>query len=194
LNPIQHERTGLSRRVGDFDRRFDQLTGLGEAVPVAMVDLDDGITGVDARADRGEDNEADGGVDFRIQAIAAGADEALMLDPHGFVATCNSTHFFIVRKGEVWTSSGDYCLGGITRANVILLCRANGIPVFEKNFSLTDVYGAEEAFVTGTFAGVVPVREIDGRHLTDGRGPMTERLQQLYRTRIEEDVASAQRP
>ena len=129
-----------------------------------------------------------------IQAIEAGADEALMLDPHGFVATCNSTHFFIVRKSEVWTSSGDYCLGGITRANVIELCRANGIPVFEKNFSLTDVYGAEEAFVTGTFAGVVPVREVDGRHLTDGRGPMTERLQQLYRARIEEDVAKAQRP
>ena len=129
-----------------------------------------------------------------IQATQAGADEALMLDPHGFVATCNSTHFFIVRKGEVWTSSGDYCLGGITRANVILLCRENGIPVFEKNFSLTDVYGAEEAFVTGTFAGVVPVYEIDGRHMTDGRGPMVERLQGLYRARIEEDVAAAKRP
>ena len=129
-----------------------------------------------------------------IQATQAGADEALMLDPHGFVATCNSTHFFIVRKGEVWTSSGDYCLGGITRSNVIELCRANGIPVFEKNFSLTDVYGADEAFVTGTFAGVVPVREVDGRHLTDDRGPMVERLQQLYRALIEEDVAKAQRP
>jgi branched-chain amino acid aminotransferase len=129
-----------------------------------------------------------------IQAAQAGADEALMLDPHGFVATCNSTHFFIVRKGEVWTSSGDYCLGGITRANVIELCREHHIPVFEKNFSLTDVYGAEEAFVTGTFAGVVPVREIDGRHMTDGRGPMVERLQGLYRARIEEDVAAAKRP
>jgi branched-chain amino acid aminotransferase len=129
-----------------------------------------------------------------IQAAQAGADEALMLDPHGFVATCNSTHFFIVRKGEVWTSSGDYCLGGITRANVIELCRENQIPVFERNFSLTDVYGAEEAFVTGTFAGVVPVREVDGRHLTDGRGPMVERLQGLYRARIEEDVAAAKRP
>ncbi len=129
-----------------------------------------------------------------IQAIEAGADEALMLDPHGFVATCNSTHFFIVRKGEVWTSSGDYCLGGITRANVVELCRANDIPVFEKNFSLTDVYGADEAFVTGTFAGVVPVREVDGRNLTDGRGPMTERLQKLYRARINEDVASTKRP
>ena len=129
-----------------------------------------------------------------IQAAQAGADEALMLDPHGFVATCNSTHFFIVRKGEVWTSSGDYCLGGITRANVLELCRENGIVAREKNFSLTDVYGAEEAFVTGTFAGVVPVREVDGRHMTDGRGPMVERLQRLYRARIEEDVAAAKRP
>ncbi len=129
-----------------------------------------------------------------IQAIEAGADEALMLDPHGFVATCNSTHFFIVRKGEVWTSTGDYCLGGITRGNVIEICREAGIPVQEKNFSLTDVYGAEEAFVTGTFAGVVPVREIDGRHISDGRGPMVERLQGLYKARIEADVAQAERP
>ena len=124
-----------------------------------------------------------------IQATQAGADEALMLDPHGFVATCNSTHFFIVRKGEVWTSSGDYCLGGITRANVIKLCRENGIPVFEKNFSLTDVYGADEAFVTGTFAGVVPATEVDGRLLTEGRGPMVERLQGLYKKLVENDVA-----
>jgi branched-chain amino acid aminotransferase len=129
-----------------------------------------------------------------IQAAEAGADEALMLDPHGFVATCNSTHFFIVRKGEVWTSTGKYCLGGITRGVVIELCRDNGIPVFEKDFSLTDVYGADEAFVTGTFAGVVPVHTIDGRKLTDGRGPMVERLQQLYRGRIGEEVAEADRP
>jgi branched-chain amino acid aminotransferase len=129
-----------------------------------------------------------------IQAAQAGADEGLMLDPHGFVATCNSTHFFIVRKGEVWTSTGDYCLGGITRANVIEICREQGIPVFEKNFSLTDVYGAEEAFVTGTFAGVVPVREIDGRHMTHGRGPTVERLQSLYKARIEADVAGQVRP
>jgi branched-chain amino acid aminotransferase len=129
-----------------------------------------------------------------IQAIEAGADEALMLDPHGFVATCNSTHFFIVRKGELWTSTGDYCLGGITRANVIAICREAGIPVFEKNFSLTDVYGAEEAFVTGTFAGVVPVHTIDGRAISDGRGSMTERLQDLYKARIEADVARAERP
>ena len=92
-----------------------------------------------------------------------------MLDPHGFVATCNSTHFFIVREGEVWTSTGDYCLGGITRRNIIDLCKGHGIPVYEKNFSLTDVYGAEEAFVTGTFAGVAPVVEVDGRTMGDGQ-------------------------
>src|SRR5690554_689053 len=126
-----------------------------------------------------------------IQATQAGADEALMLDPHGFVATCNSTHFFIVRKGEVWTSNGDYCLGGITRSNVIKLCRENDIPVFEKNFSLTDVYGADEAFVTGTFAGVVPATEVDGRILSKGRGPMVERLQTLYKALIERDTATA---
>jgi branched-chain amino acid aminotransferase len=125
-----------------------------------------------------------------IQAIAAGADEALMLDPHGFVATCNSTHFFIVRKGEVWTSSGDYCLGGITRGNVLRACREAGIPAFEKNFSLTEVYSADEAFVTGTFAGVVPVRVVDGRTIGDGQpGPMVARLQGLYRDLVRRDVA-----
>ena len=123
-----------------------------------------------------------------IQAAKAGADEALMLDPHGFVATCNSTHFFIARKGEVWTSSGDYCLGGITRGNVIALCEQNQIPVRQKNFSLTDVYGADEAFVTGTFAGLAPVREIDGRIIGDGeRGPMVEKLQQLYLAMLEQE-------
>ena len=101
-----------------------------------------------------------------IQATAAGADEALMLDPHGFVATCNSTHFFVVRGGEVWTSSGAYCLGGITRT-VLRVAREAGIPALEKQFSLTDVYGADEAFVTGTFAGLVPVREVDGRTIGD---------------------------
>jgi branched-chain amino acid aminotransferase len=129
-----------------------------------------------------------------IQAAQAGADEALMLDPHGFVATCNSTHFFIVRKGEVWTSSGDYCLGGITRGNVIAICNDQGIPVHERNFSLTDVYGADEAFVTGTFAGVVAAHTIDGRTLTNGRGPMVERLQGLYKALIERDVAARTRP
>lgn len=126
-----------------------------------------------------------------IQATAAGADEALMLDPHGFVATCNSTHFFIVRGGEVWTSSGDYCLGGITRSNVIQVCREAGIPVFEKNFSLTQVYSAEEAFCTGTFAGVVPVREVDGRPMEGGvPGPMVLRLQALYKALVARDVAA----
>ena len=122
-----------------------------------------------------------------IQAIKAGYDEALMLDPLGFVATCNSTHFFIVRDGEIWTSTGKYCLDGITRQVVIELCRENGIPVFEKDFSLTDVYGAEEAFVTGTFAGVVPAREVDGRVLTEGRGETTARLQELYRKKLAEE-------
>jgi branched-chain amino acid aminotransferase len=119
-----------------------------------------------------------------IQAAKAGADEALMLDPHGFVATCNSTHFFIVRKGEVWTSTGQFCLGGITRGVVIELCREAGVPVFEKAFSLTDVYGADEAFITGTFAGLTPVKEVDGRKITDERGPMVERLQKLYAEKI----------
>jgi branched-chain amino acid aminotransferase len=126
-----------------------------------------------------------------IQANQAGVDEALMLDPHGFVATCNSTHFFIVRKGEVWTSSGDYCLGGITRANVLRICREAGIPCFEKNFSLAQAYSADEAFTTGTFAGLAPVRSIDGRAIGDGTlpGPVTARLQALYRELAKRDVA-----
>jgi branched-chain amino acid aminotransferase len=128
-----------------------------------------------------------------IQATAAGADEALMLDPHGFVATCNSTHFFIVRRGEVWTSTGDYCLAGITRANVLRICREAGIVARERNFSLTDVYGADEAFVTGTFAGVVPVTAIDGRAMSVARGPMVERLQRLYLELVDRDVASLAR-
>ena len=125
-----------------------------------------------------------------IQAAKAGADEALMLDPHGFVATCNSTHFFIVRKGEVWTSTGDFCLGGITRGNVIRLCRELDIPVYQKNFSLTDVYGADEAFVTGTFAGLCPVREVDGRTIGSGeRGAMVQLLQTAYLEMIERESA-----
>ena len=111
-----------------------------------------------------------------------------MLDPHGFVATCNSTHFFIVRHGEVWTSSGDYCLDGITRRSIIDLCKAEDIPVYEKNFSLTDVYGADEAFVTGTFAGVAPVVEIDGRTIGTGKpGDMVARLRRLYLAKIERE-------
>ena len=116
-----------------------------------------------------------------IQAEKAGADEALMLDPHGFVNTTNSCNFFIVRRGEVWTSTGDYCMPGITRAKVIALCRAEGIPVFERNFSLVETYGAEEAFLTGTFGGQTPVAEIDGRRYGDGSaGPVTRRIQALY--------------
>jgi branched-chain amino acid aminotransferase len=124
-----------------------------------------------------------------IQAAKAGADEALMLDAQGFVATCNSTHFFIVRDGEIWTSSGDYCLGGITRAVILEVARADGLVTREKNFSLHDVYGAEEAFLTGTFAGVTPVSEVDGRTISKGRGPMVERLQALYKARVAADVA-----
>ena len=125
-----------------------------------------------------------------IQATQAGADEALMLDPHGFVATCNSTHFFIVRRGEVWTSTGKYCLAGITRANILRICRESGIAAYEKDFSLTEVYGAQEAFVTGTFAGVAPVIEVDGRRISTGRGSLVERLQRLYLELIERDIAT----
>ena len=131
-----------------------------------------------------------------IQAYTAGADEALMLDPHGFVATCNSTHFFIVtRAGEVWTSDGRFCLGGITRRNVLDVCGENDIVAKETTFSLTDVYNAAEAFVTGTFAGVVPVRTVDGRTIgTGARGPVVERLQELYQEYVATDVAGRGRP
>ena len=125
-----------------------------------------------------------------IHAQKAGADEALMLDPHGFVSTTNSCNFFIVRKGEVWTSTGDYCMNGITRKKVIGLCRANAIPVFERNFSLVDTYGADEAFITGTFGGQTTVGEIDGRTIGDGTpGPVTQSLQKLYKALVAEDVA-----
>lgn len=117
-----------------------------------------------------------------IQAQKAGADEALMLDPHGFIATCNSTNFFIVRKGEVWTSSTKYCMNGITRQKVIDVCKADGIVVHETDFSLFEVYGADEAFVTGTFAGQTPVNSIDGRIVGDGNpGPIFKRISALYK-------------
>ena len=117
-----------------------------------------------------------------IAAEKAGADEALMLDVHGFVNTTNACNFFIVRKGEVWTSTGDYCMNGITRGKVIRLCRDNGIPVFERNFSLVDTYSADEAFLTGTFGAQTPVSMIDGRVIGTGEmGPMTERLRGLYK-------------
>ena len=96
-----------------------------------------------------------------IDAHRKGGDEGLMLDPHGYVSTCNSTHFFIVKSGAVWTSTGKYCLGGITRQNVIDICNSNSIPIYEKNFTLSEVYEADEAFVTGTFAGIIPIYEID---------------------------------
>jgi len=117
-----------------------------------------------------------------IAAEKAGADEALMLDVHGFVNTTNACNFFIVRKGEVWTSTGDYCMNGITRRKVIDICRANAIPVFERNFSLVECYGADEAFLTGTFGAQTPVAEIDGRRIGDGAmGPVTARIQGLYK-------------
>ncbi|SHJ03632.1 D-amino acid aminotransferase [Wenxinia saemankumensis] len=120
-----------------------------------------------------------------IAAEKAGADEALMLDVHGFVNTTNACNFFIVRKGEVWTSTGDYCMNGITRAKVIEVCRANGIPVFERNFSLVDTYGADEAFLTGTFGAQTPVGEIDGRVIGTGQlGPVTERIRGLYKALV----------
>jgi branched-chain amino acid aminotransferase len=125
-----------------------------------------------------------------IAAEKAGADEALMLDVHGYVNTTNACNFFIVRKGEVWTSTGDYCMNGITRANVIRLCRESGIPVFERNFSLVDTYGADEAFLTGTFGAQTPVGEIDGRTIGDGHlGPITERIHALYKDLIKSEIA-----
>lgn len=121
-----------------------------------------------------------------IQAAKAGADEGLMLDPQGFVATCNSTHFFIVRNQALWTSTGHYCLDGITRANILRLAQNAGIPTRECNFSLTQVYGADEAFCTGTYSGIIPVREVDGRTLdTPLPGPITQRLQHLYQQEIQ---------
>lgn len=117
-----------------------------------------------------------------ITAEKAGADEALMLDIHGFVNTTNACNFFIVRKGQVWTSTGDYCMNGITRQKVIDLCRANAIPVFERNFTLVDTYSADEAFLTGTFGAQTPVSTIDGRTIGTGEmGPITQRLRTLYK-------------
>ena len=117
-----------------------------------------------------------------IAAEKAGADEALMLDIHGFVNTTNACNFFIVKKGAVWTSTGDYCMNGITRQKVIDLCRANDIPIYERNFSLVDTYGADEAFLTGTFGAQTPVGSIDGRVIGTGDlGPMTARIRALYK-------------
>jgi branched-chain amino acid aminotransferase len=125
-----------------------------------------------------------------MQATEAGADEGLMLDDRGLVATCNSTHFFIVRHGELWTSGGQFCLGGITRGAVLEAAREVGIPAFERDFSLFDVYSAQEAFCTGTFAGLTPVSVVDGRPIgeeagrmeDDASGPVTRRLREAYKT------------
>ena len=122
-----------------------------------------------------------------VQALAVGADEALMLDPHGFVSTCNATNFFMVRRGEVWTSTGRYCMNGITRGFAIELAREAGYGPRERDYSLTDVYSADEAFVTGTFAGMIPVVSVDGRRIGDGhRGPVTLDLQERYRALVED--------
>ncbi|MEM7690897.1 MAG: aminotransferase class IV [Pseudomonadota bacterium] len=129
-----------------------------------------------------------------IQAAKAGCDEALMLDPHGFVATGNSTHFFIVRRGELWTSTGNYCLDGITRRKVLQNGEALGLAVRERNFTLTDVYNAEEAFVTGTFAGLSPVETVDGRTIGDGPpGPILQSLQAAYRESVADYVRTVGR-
>lgn len=127
-----------------------------------------------------------------IQAVHAGADEALMLDPTGSVATCNATNFFIVKKGELWTSTGKYNLPGITRAVILEAAKDAGIPAFERDFSLTDVYAADEIFVTGTFGGLTPVSKVDGRRIGAEEalpGPMTTRLAELYRRALAEDIA-----
>jgi len=124
-----------------------------------------------------------------LQAEEAGADEGLMLDPHGFVNTTNACNFFIVRKGEVWTSSGDYCMNGVTRQKVIDLCRENGIPVFEKNYSLYEAYGADEAFLTGTFGAQTPVAEIDGKSIGTGERPVTVRIRELYKELVARETA-----
>ena len=121
-----------------------------------------------------------------IEADQLGFDEGLMMDVNGYVSTCNSTNFFIVRQGEVWTSTGEYCLNGVTRASIIHLCKENDIPMFERNFHVEDCYSADEAFVTGTFAGVIPVVEIDEHRISAGkRGELTKRLQNIYKIDID---------
>ena len=127
-----------------------------------------------------------------LQAEQAGADEGLMLDPHGFVNTTNACNFFIVRKGAVWTSTGDYCMNGVTRQKVIDVCRANNIPVYERNYSLVDAVSADEAFLTGTFGAQTPVAQIDGKPIGTGELPVTARIQGLYKDLIAAHVKSMQ--
>ena len=127
-----------------------------------------------------------------IEADQLGVDEGLMLDPHDFVSTCNSTNFFIVRDEEVWTSTGEYCLNGVTRGSIIRLCKEYDIPVYEKNFNVEDVHTADEVFVTGTFAGVIPVISVDGKIIGDGtRGFITKSLQNWYALDIEKLVEAS---
>jgi branched-chain amino acid aminotransferase len=127
-----------------------------------------------------------------IEAGQLGADEGIMLDPYDFVSTCNSTNFFIVRDKEVWTSTGEYCLNGVTRGSVIRLCKEYDIPVYEKNFTVKDVHTADEVFVTGTFAGVIPVISVDGNIISNGtRGSITEFLQSWYALDIEKLVEAS---
>jgi branched-chain amino acid aminotransferase len=150
----------------------------------------DGIKLVTVDVRRGEQNVQDPRINSLskhnciaacVDAASKGGDEGLMLDPSGNVATCNSTHFFVVRNGEVWTSTGEHCLDGITRRKVLELCHTNEIPAFERDFTTEQVQTADEAFVTGTFAGLTPVVEFDGKPMGSGRrGPVCERLQALY--------------
>ena len=150
----------------------------------------DGIRLVTVDVRRGEQNVQDPRINSLskhnciaacVDAASKGGDEGLMLDPSGNVATCNSTHFFVVRNGEVWTSTGEHCLDGITRRKVLGLCKTNGIPAFEKDFTAEQGRTADESFVTGTFAGLTPVVEFDGEPMGSGRrGPVCERLQGLY--------------
>ena len=124
-----------------------------------------------------------------IQAIEAGYDEALMLDVNGFVSTCNATNFFMVKNREIWTSTGEYCMNGITRGNIIRVCKENGIPVFQKNFSLFEVYDADECFVTGSFGGVTPVTKVDGRIIENRQGfSMTNKLSELYGKLVQQEI------
>ncbi len=121
-----------------------------------------------------------------IEADKMGVDEGLMLDPYGYVSTCNSTNFFMIKSNEVWTSNGQHCLNGVTRHSVIDICKKNQIPIKEKQFSINEVHEADEVFVTGTFAGIIPVRSVDGNTIGNGtRGTLTEQLQTWYEIDIE---------
>ena len=116
-----------------------------------------------------------------IEADKIGVDEGLMLDPEGYVSTCNSTNFFMITSNEVWTSNGQHCLNGVTRHSVIDICKKKQVPIKEKQFSINEVHKANEVFVTGTFAGIIPVKSVDGNTIGNGtRGPLTEKLQTWY--------------